>query len=88
MTQAVSDVEKERDQLLNQLKDAFGRNYDLASRQFQTAVDEIDKSITRLQKIKDALLKSSNNLRLANDKAQDVTVKKLVRQNPTMSQPT
>ncbi len=65
-------------------KNAFSRNYDLASRQFQTAVDEIDKSITHLQKTKEALLKSSNNLRLANDKAQDVTVKKLVGKNPTM----
>ena len=69
---------------LEKFKDAFGRNYDLASRQFQTAVDEIDKSITHLQKTKENLLKSNNNLRLANDKAQDVTVKKLVRKNPTM----
>lgn len=71
---------------LEKFKNAFGRNYDLASRQFQTAVDEIDKSITHLQKTKEALLKSSNNLRLANDKAQDVTVKKLVRKNPTMGE--
>ena len=69
---------------LEQFKNAFGRNYELASRQFQTAVVEIDKSITHLQKTKEALLKSSNNVRLANDKAQDVTVKKLVRENPTM----
>lgn len=69
---------------LEKFKNAFGRNYDLASRQFQTAVDEIDKSINHLQKTKEALLKSNNNLRLANDKAQDVTVKKLVRKNPTM----
>jgi len=71
---------------LEQFKNSFGRNYDLASRQFQTAVDEIDKSITHLQKTKEALLKSSNNLRLANDKAQDVTVKKLVGKNPTMKE--
>lgn len=70
---------------LNNFKDAFSRNYDLASRQFRTAVDEIDKSITHLQKTKDALLKSANNLRLANEKAQDVTVKKLTRKNPTMA---
>lgn len=70
---------------LNKFKDAFSRNYDLASRQFQTAIDEIDKSINHLQKTREALLKSDNNLRLANDKAQDVTVKKLTRKNPTMA---
>lgn len=69
---------------LEDFKSKFGRNYDLASRQFQTAVSEIDKSISHLQKTRDALLKSENNLRLANDKAQDVTVKKLTRKNPTM----
>ncbi len=69
---------------LEQFKSGFGRNYDLAARQFQKAVEEIDKSIDHLQKTKDALLKSSNNLRLANDKAQDVTIKKLTRGNPTM----
>ena len=71
---------------LNKFKDAFSRNYDLASRQFQTAIDEIDKSINHLQKTREALLKSDNNLRLANDKAQDVTIKKLTRKNPTMTQ--
>lgn len=71
---------------LNKFKDAFSRNYDLASRQFQTAIDEIDKSINHLQKTREALLKSDNNLRLANDKAQDVTIKKLTRKNPTMAQ--
>ena len=71
---------------LEKFKNAFGRNYELASRQFETAVDEIEKSINHLQKTKDALLRSSNNLRLANDKAQDVTVKKLVRKNPTMKE--
>ena len=71
---------------LEDFKEKFGRNYDLASRQFQTAVSEIDKSINHLQKTRDALLKSENNLRLANDKAQDVTVKKLTGSNPTMKQ--
>ena len=59
-------------------------NYDLAGKKFQTAIDEIDKSITHLQKTKDALLGTDRNLRLANDKAQDVTIKKLTRGNPTM----
>ena len=70
---------------LESFKSAFGRNYDLASRRFQTAIDEIDKSIDHLQKKKDALMGADRNLRLANDKAQDVTVKKLTRNNPTMS---
>lgn len=69
---------------LNKFKDAFGKNYDLASRKFQTAIDEIDKSIDHLQKTKEALLGTDRNLRLANDKAQEVTVKKLTRNNPTM----
>lgn len=69
---------------LNKFKDAFSKNYELASRKFQTAIDEIDKSINHLQKTKDALMSTDRNLRLANDKAQDVTVKKLTRQNPTM----
>ena len=64
---------------------AFARNYDLASRHFQTAVEEIDKSIDHLQKTKAALLGTVNNLRLANDKAQDVTIRKLTRDNPTMA---
>ena len=64
---------------------SFARNYDLASRHFQTAVDEIDKSIDHLQKTKAALLGTANNLRLANDKAQDVTIRKLSRGNPTMA---
>src|SRR5574344_1139409 len=70
---------------LEGFKEAFGKNYDLASRRFQTAIDEIDKSIDHLQKTKDALLGSNRNLRLANDKAQDVTIKKLTRGNPTMA---
>ena len=69
---------------LEAFKNAFSRNYDLASRRFQTAIDEIDKSIDHLQKTKDALMGADRNLRLANDKAQDVTVKKLTRRNPTM----
>lgn len=70
---------------LETFKDAFGRNYDLASRKFATAIDEIDKSIDRLQKTKEALLGADRHLRLANDKAQDVTIKKLTRKNPTMA---
>lgn len=71
---------------LDTFKTAFSRNYDLASRKFQTAIDEIDKSIDHLQKTKDALIGSQNNLRLANDKAQDITIKKLTHNNPTMKQ--
>ena len=71
---------------LEQFKSSFGRNYDLASRQFQTAMDEIDKSILHLQRTKDALLSTSNNLRLANNKAQDVSVKRLTRNHPTMAE--
>ena len=70
---------------LDSFKTAFAKNYDLASRRFQTAIDEIDKSIDHLQKTKDALLGTDRNLRLANDKAQDVTIKKLTRGNPTMA---
>ncbi len=70
---------------LETFKTAFGKNYDLANRKFSTAIDEIDKSISHLQKTKDALLSTDRNLRLANDKAQDVTIKKLTRNNPTMA---
>ena len=70
---------------LFEFKDKFGRNYRLASEKFQTAIDEIDKSIAHLQKIKDALIGSENNLRLANDKAEELTIKKLTRGNPTMA---
>jgi hypothetical protein len=70
---------------LEAFKNAFSRNYDLASRRFQTAIDEIDKSIDHLQKTKDALLGADRNLRLANDKAQDVSIKKLTKKNPTMA---
>ena len=69
---------------MEDFKTKFARNYDLASRKFQTAIDEIDKSIDHLQKTKEALLGSERNLRLANDKAQDLTIKKLTRKNPTM----
>lgn len=70
---------------LEGFKAAFAKNYDLASRRFQTAIEEIDKSIDHLQKTKDALLGADRNLRLANDKAQDVTLKKLTKGNPTMA---
>lgn len=77
----ISDFEDE----LNRFKDSFGRNYKLASNWFLTAIEEIDKSITHLQKTKSALQSTENNLRLANNKAQDVTIKKLTRGNPTMA---
>ena len=69
---------------INSFKDGFARNYELASKKFATAIDEIDKTISHLQKTKDALLSSENNLRLANDKAGDLTIKKLTHGNPTM----
>jgi hypothetical protein len=69
---------------INKFKEGFAKNYDLASRKFKTAIDEIDKTILHLQKTKDALLSSENNLRLANNKAEDLTIKKLTRGNPTM----
>ena len=71
---------------MNDFKEKFGRNYRLASEKFQAAVDEIDKSIAHLQKIKENLLSTENNLRLANDKAQDLSIKKLTKNNPTMQQ--
>jgi len=70
---------------MNKFKEGFSRNYDLASRKFKEAIDEIDKTIHHLQKTKDALLSSENNLRLANDKAEDLTIKKLTHGNPTMT---
>ena len=69
---------------INKFKEGFARNYELASRKFKTAIDEIDKTILHLQKTKDALISSENNLRLANNKAEDLTVKRLTRGNPTM----
>jgi hypothetical protein len=70
---------------LETFKTAFAKNFDLASRRFQAAIEEIDKSIDHLQKTKEALLGTDRNLRLANDKAQDVSIKKLTRGNPTMA---
>ena len=69
---------------LNDFKDKFGRNYRLAYEKYQTAIDEIDKTILHLQKVKESLIGSENNLRLANDKLDDLTIKKLTRNNPTM----
>ncbi len=69
---------------IDAFKQGFARNYDLASRQFKSAIDEIDKTMKHLQKTKDALLSSVNNLRLANNKAEDLTIKKLTHGNPTM----
>ncbi|MBU1223815.1 MAG: DUF2130 domain-containing protein [Gammaproteobacteria bacterium] len=70
---------------LDAFKTGFARNYELASKKFKTAIEEIDKTIDHLQKTKDALLGSENNLRLANNKADDLTVKKLTKGNPTMA---
>jgi hypothetical protein len=70
---------------INAFKVGFAKNYDLASRQFKTAIEEIDKTMDHLQKTKDSLLSSVNNLRLANIKAEDLTIKKLTRGNPTMT---
>lgn len=78
------DVTNFENQLLD-FQDKFGRNYRLASEKFQAAIDEIDKSIQHLQKIKEALIGSENNLRLANDKAEALTIKKLTKGNPTMT---
>lgn len=69
---------------INKFKEGFAYNYNLASRKFQDAISEIDKTITHLQKTKEALLSSENNLRLANEKAEDLTIKKLTHGNPTM----
>ena len=77
------DITKFEEQM-ETFKSGFARNYDLGSRKFQTAIDEIDKTILHLQKTKDALVSSENNLRLANNKAQDLTIKRLTRNNPTM----
>ncbi|NQY27798.1 MAG: DUF2130 domain-containing protein, partial [Piscirickettsiaceae bacterium] len=70
---------------LDEFRSGFARNYELASKKFKTAIHEIDKTIDHLQKTKDALLGSENNLRLANNKADDLTVKKLTKKNPTMA---
>ena len=79
------DISKFEDEM-NDFKDKFARNFQLASDKFRKAIEEIDKTIDHLQKTKDALLSSENNLRLANNKAQDLTVKRLTRNNPTMKQ--
>ena len=71
---------------LEEFKTSFGRNYELASRKFSTAIEQIDKSINHLQKTKDALMSADNNYRIANNKAQDVTIKKLTKNNPTMAE--
>ena len=85
MRQQNIDVSTFEEQL-TEFKTSFARNYDLASRKFATAIEEIDKTILHLQKTKDALLSSENNLRLANNKADDLTIKKLVKNNPTMQE--
>lgn len=79
------DISRFEDEM-NDFKEKFAKNYDLASRKFKTAIEEIDKTINHLQKTKDALLSSENNLRLANNKAEDLSIKKLTRNNPTMAQ--
>ena len=71
---------------INDFKDKFSRNFRLASEKFRKAIDEIDKTIDHLQKTKEALLSSENNLRLANNKAEDLTIKRLTRGNPTMAE--
>ena len=78
------DVTNFENQLYD-FRDKFGRNFRLASERFNTAIEEIDKSISHLQKIKEALLSSENNLRLANDKVESLTIKKLTKGNPTMT---
>lgn len=77
------DITNFEDQL-NDFRDSFGRNYRLASEKFKTAIESIDKSISQLQKTKENLLRSEDNLRIANNKAEDITIKKLTHNNPTM----
>ena len=76
----VTNFEKQ----LEEFKDKFGKNYRLASEKFQTAIDEINKTIEHLQKVRKALVGSEDNLRLANDKAENLTIRKLTYKNPTM----
>ena len=71
---------------MNSFKEGFARNYRLASERFKTAIDEIDKTIIHLQKTKDALLSSENNLRLANNKADDLSIKKLTKNAPAVKE--
>ena len=73
------------EEAMDDFKDKFGRNYRIASEKFAKAIEEIDKTIDHLTKTKEALLSSENNLRLANDKAQDLSIKKLTKNNPTMA---
>lgn len=70
---------------MNDFKEKFARNYEIASKKFKTAIEEIDKTINHLQKTKEALLSSENNLRLANNKAEDLSIKRLTKNNPTMA---
>ena len=70
---------------LDKFKSSFSKNYELASRRFSKAIEEIDKSINHLQKTKEALLNTNRNLKIANDKAKDVNIKKLTKNNPTMA---
>ncbi len=78
----ISNFEEE----INDFKEKFSRNFELASKKFKTAIDEIDKTIDHLQKTKEALLSSENNLRLANNKAEDLSIKRLTKNNPTMQE--
>ena len=71
---------------MNEFKEAFGRNYELAAKKFESAIDEIDKSIDHLQKIKAALTGSDNQLRLANNKAQELSIKKLTKNAPSVAE--
>ena len=77
------DVTNFENKLLD-FQEKFGKNYDLASKKFINAIEEIDKTITHLNKIKDSLISAENNLRLANNKAQDLSIKNLTKDNPTM----
>ena len=78
------DITRFEDEM-NDFKDKFSRNYRLASEKFKKAIEEIDKTIDHLQKTKDALLSSENNLRLANNKAEELSIKRLTKGNPTMT---
>ena len=82
----ILDNKFELDLLMKDFKEKFGKNYETASRKFQTAIDEIDKTIQHLQKVKENLTSSENQLRLANKKADELTIRKLTWKNPTMSE--
>ena len=92
-SKALALIEEERqrnidvtnfEQKLSDFQAAFGKNYDLATRQFNDAIAEIDKTIDHLQKVRESLTKSGNNLRLANDKAQDLSIKRLTKDSPSL----